>query len=132
MGTATADVEPVELMALALEAAGTDAGPAGILERVDRIAVPQGSWSYPDPARLVAARVRAGNAQTHLFELGIAQQSLVNEALAAVVSGRSELAAVVGGEARLWARDLERSGGEAVESDQPGVQPDVVHRRQGP
>ncbi len=132
VGTATADAEPVELMALALEAAGADAGPAGILERVDRIAVPQGSWQYPDPGRLVADRVGAPDAETHLFELGIPQQSLINEALAAVVSGRSELAAVVGGEAKRWVRDLERSGRDAVESGPPGAQPDVVHRRQGP
>jgi acetyl-CoA C-acetyltransferase len=132
VGTATADAEAVELMALALEAAGVDAGPAGILDRVDRIAVPQGSWHYPDPGRLVADRVGASGARTHLFELGIPQQSLINDALAAVVSGRSLVAAVVGGEAKRWVRDLERSGREAVESAQPGVQPDVVHQRQGP
>jgi acetyl-CoA C-acetyltransferase len=132
VGTATADVEAVELMALALEAAGADAGSAGILSRVDHVAVPQGSWHYPDPARLVADRVGAGGARTHLFELGIPQQALINDALAAVVSGRSVVAAVVGGEAKRWVRDLERSGREAVESSQPATQPDVVHRRQGP
>ena len=30
---------------------------------VDRIAVPQGSWAYPDPARLVADRVGAAEAR---------------------------------------------------------------------
>ena len=44
-------------MALALEAAAADAGAPSLLAAVDRIAVPQGTWSYPDPARLVADRL---------------------------------------------------------------------------
>ena len=105
---------------------------AGILQRVDRIAVPQGSWGYPDPARLVADRVGAPGARTHLVELGIPQQSLINEALAAVASGASEVAAVVGGEAKRWARDLERAGRTATETAQPGAVPDVTRHREGP
>ena len=46
-------------MALALEAAAADAGAPSLLAAVDRIAVPQGTWSYADPARLVADRGRA-------------------------------------------------------------------------
>jgi acetyl-CoA C-acetyltransferase len=132
VGAASGDAEATELMARALLAAGADAGSAGVLEAVDRIAVPQGSWSYPDPARLVAARVGASGARTHLAELGIPQQTLINDALAAIVAGTSEVAVVVGGEAKLWSRDQARSGREAREADQPGVVPDVVHRRRGP
>ena len=82
-----------------------DAGAPSLLGDIDRIAVPQGSWSYPDPARLVAERVGARSARTHLIELGIPQQTLVNEALAAIAAGGSEVAVVVGGEARRWERD---------------------------
>jgi acetyl-CoA C-acetyltransferase len=132
VGAASADAEATELMGLALEAAAVDAGAPGILEHVDRIAVPQGSWAYPDPGRLVAGRVGAHRAETHLVELGIPQQGLVNEAMAAIASGRSEVAVVVGGEAKRWARDLERSGRHPEETAQEGAVPDVVRRREGP
>jgi acetyl-CoA C-acetyltransferase len=132
VGAVSADAEASELMGQALEAASTDAGAEGILPRVDRIAVPQGSWAYSDPGRLVAERVGAPRARTHLVELGIPQQSLVNESLAAIASGGSEVAVVVGGEAKRWVRDLERSGRPAVETDQAGAVPDVLRRREGP
>ncbi|MGH9079534.1 MAG: hypothetical protein ACRDYE_05570 [Acidimicrobiales bacterium] len=127
VGTASADEEGTELMARALEAAVADAGVRSMLSAVDRIAVPQGTWSYSDPARMVAERVGARHARTHLTELGIPQQVLVNQALAAVAAGESEVAVVVGGEARRWAR---RPG--ATETAQPGARPDVTHRRRGP
>jgi acetyl-CoA C-acetyltransferase len=119
-------------MGQALEAAGTDAGPDRMLERIDRIAVPQGSWAYSDPARLVADRVGATGARTHLFELGIPQQSLINDALAAIATGRSDVAVVVGGDAKRWTRDRTLADGVAVETDQCGAVPDVFRQRQGP
>jgi acetyl-CoA C-acetyltransferase len=127
-GTASADAESPELMARALEAAVADAGAPSIMPAIDRIAVPQGTWSYPDPARLVAHRVGAGRARTHLTELGIPQQVLINEALSAILAGASEVAAVVGGEARRWARRPEA----AAETAQPGARPDEIHHRHGP
>ena len=78
IGTASGDVEAVELMALATEAALTDSGGRGLASGIDRVAVPQGSWAYPDPARLVADRIGAREAETRLVELGIPQQSLIN------------------------------------------------------
>jgi acetyl-CoA C-acetyltransferase len=132
VGSAGVDAEAVESMVLALLAAGADAGVPGLLTRVDRIAVPQGSWGYSDPGRLVADRLGAAGARTHLVELGIPQQSLINEALAAIGSGASEVAVVVGGEAKAWARDAERSGRSVDETDQHGAVPDVTRRREGP
>ena len=132
VGTSSGSEQATELMTRALEAAAADAGGRGLLGSLDRIAVPQGSWSYPDPARLVADAVGADRAETHLVELGIPQQSLVNEALVAIASGRSAVAAVVGGEAKRWVRECARRGVAALETPQPGVQPDEVRRRQGP
>jgi acetyl-CoA C-acetyltransferase len=109
-----------------------DAGGKGLAASIDRIAVPQGSWTYPDPARLVADGIGSGATQTHLVELGIPQQSLLNEAMAAILSGASEVAVVVGGEAKRWARDRERAGQAASETPQGGAEPDVIRRRQGP
>jgi len=127
VGTASAACEATELMTAALQAAVDDAGAPGLAAAVDRVAVPQGNWTYPDPARLVARAVGADRARTHLVELGIPQQSLVNDALAAILAGTSEVAVVVGGEAKRWARDP-----GAVETPQPGAAPDVLHRRPGP
>ena len=127
VGVASEPCEATELMSAALRAAVDDAGAARLAAAIDRVAVPQGNWAYPDPARLVARAVGADGARTHLVELGIPQQSLVNDALAAILAGTSEVAAVVGGEAKRWARDP-----GAVETAQPGAVPDVLHRRPGP
>jgi acetyl-CoA C-acetyltransferase len=62
--------------------------------------------------------------------LGIPQQTLINQAMAALLAGESAVAAVVGGEAKRWARDRAAQGEEA-QIEQPGAVPDVVHRRQG-
>jgi acetyl-CoA C-acetyltransferase len=132
VGSAGIDAEAVESMVLALRAAAADAGVPELVTRVDRIAVPQGSWGYSDPGRLVADRVGAAGARTHLVELGVPQQSLINEALAAIGSGASEVAVVVGGEAKAWSRDAERSGRPVAETDQHGAVPDVTRRREGP
>ncbi len=134
LGRASDDAEATELMTRALMAAGADAGPPGVLAAIDRVAVPQGNWTYPDPARLVAAGVGARSARTHLVELGIPQQALIDDALVAIMAGRSEVAAVVGGEAMRWARGqaLAGVGVEHIETSQPGTAPDVVQRRPGP
>jgi acetyl-CoA C-acetyltransferase len=132
VGTASADAEAVELMTLATAAALDDAGGRGMAADVDRVAVPQGSWAYPDPARLVAAGVGARRAVTHLVELGIPQQSLINDALAAILSGASDVAVVVGGEAKRWVRDREKAGLPSTGTGQDGAGPDVLRRRPGP
>ena len=132
VGTASDDAEASELMIAATLSALADAGGHGLAAAIDRVAVPQGSWTYPDPARLVADRVGALRATTHLMELGITQQGSVNEALAAILSGSSDVAVVVGGEAKRWVRDQEKAGHSPTETPQPGVVPDVVRRRPGP
>jgi len=130
VGTAHDDAEAVELMAAAVVAAGVDAGSSSLLGAVDRIAVPQGTWSYPDPARLLAARLGAGGARTTLARLGVPQQTLVNDALQAIAAGACDVAVVVGGEARARARRAERAGTVAPETAQPGAVPDVVLDRE--
>jgi len=132
VGTASRDAEACELMAAATLAALADAGARDLARQVDRVAVPQGSWTYPDPARLVADRIGASRPTTYLVELGIPQQSLVNDALAAILSGASEVAVVVGGDAKRWARGHDESGEPVAETSQEGVVPDVLRRRSGP
>ena len=132
VGVASDDAEPVELMARALLGAAADAGSTRILGAIDRMAVPQGNWAYPDPARLVADRVGARECRTHLVELGIPQQSLINQAMRAILEGRSQVAVIIGGEAKRRSQQAERSGRTVEETPQPGVRPDVVEQRPGP
>ncbi len=131
VGTASGGAEAADLMAEALLAAVDDAGRSSVAAAIDRIAVPQGTWAYRDPGRLVADRVGARDARTHLVELGIPQQGLIDDALRSVLAGRSEVAVVVGGEAKRWARECERAG-EPAETEQLDVEPDVTQRRPGP
>jgi acetyl-CoA C-acetyltransferase len=132
VGTASADAEASELMIRAVVDAGTDTGRPDIVGMADRIVVPQGSWAYPDPARLVADGAGCPTAETHLYELGIPQQTLINDALAAIAEGRSQVVVVVGGEAKRWERERAGSTEPTVNADQGVPVPEVVHRRQGP
>src|SRR5690349_1576657 len=91
VGTCFDDVEAVELMVRATDAAAKDAGGSGLLEAVERVAVPRGTWSYTDPGRIVAERIGAPNAQTHLVDLGIPQQTLINQALTAILDGELDV-----------------------------------------
>src|SRR5690348_14493815 len=90
-------------MVRATDAASDDAGGAGLLDAVQRIAVPRGTWSYTDPGRIVAERIGARDAHTHLVDLGIPQQTLINQALSAILDGELDVALVVGAEAKARA-----------------------------
>jgi len=121
-------VEPVALMARALERAADDVGSRRWLERADAIAVPRGFWSYADPARRVAELVGAKRARTQLAEIGVLQTTLFARACAAIAEGSAEVVLVTGGEAKHRASLFERAGGEAPISDRPGETPDEVWR----
>ncbi|MEY2450705.1 MAG: acetyl-CoA C-acetyltransferase [Acidimicrobiaceae bacterium] len=137
-------------MVRAAEAAGKDAGSTALLEAAQRVAVPRGTWSYTDPARIVAERIGARDAQTHLVDLGIPQQTLFNQALSAILAGELDVALVVGAEAKARAaRAAKRSTAanaegianmfrrtgpaddEASEIDQGGATPDVHQMPEG-
>jgi acetyl-CoA C-acetyltransferase len=143
VGAAHDDAEAVELMTRATEAAARDSGAPQLAAGAQRIAVPRGTWSYTDPARIVAARVGAREATTVLADVGVPQQTLINDALAAILRGEADVAIVVGAEAKARAarlsrdaspanaagiaRVMSRAGGaaHADEIDQGGVTPDV-------
>jgi acetyl-CoA C-acetyltransferase len=130
VGTASVDAEAAELMALALEAAVGDAGSSSLSGAVDLIAVPQGTWAYSDPARLVAARSGIEGARTYFARVGVPQQTLVNEALRAIGAGSCDVAVVVGGESRARSRRAEIAGTRAPETSQRQAVPDVVMDRE--
>jgi acetyl-CoA C-acetyltransferase len=121
---ATNEPGPVaELMTEAVRRAALDAGVPKVLGSIDRIVYPQGSWRLTDPGRSVARRIGTGDACTVLAEVGVSQQEVINDALAAVAAAECRAVVVVGAEARAW----ERAGG--VEQDDAPGPPDEVLKR---
>ena len=143
VGTAIQDAPPGEgddaigLMVRAARAAAADAGSAALLTRVERIAVTQGSWSAPDAGRTIARSIGAQATEapavaaqpptSHLVQLGIPQQTLIDQALTAIGRGEIEAALVVGGEAKARDDRARRAGIELPPPDDPGTRPDAVH-----
>src|SRR4051794_7268065 len=119
-------LEPVDLMVAAVRAAAEDAHAPGLLAEVEVIAVPKGIWGYQDPGRFVAERIgAAATTRTVLAEVGILQQTLIDQACAAIAAGDVQVAVICGGEARNRAVRAARAGVEASEVDAPGPPDDL-------
>jgi acetyl-CoA C-acetyltransferase len=117
-------LEALDLMIAAARTAGDDAGAPAILQAVQRVAVPHGSWQYADPGRLIAQRIGAAGARTVLVGTGIPQQTLLDDAYAAIRDGTLDVALIVGGEAARRAAIARRHGVPVVETVQDGAVPD--------
>jgi acetyl-CoA C-acetyltransferase len=113
-----AGVEALELMITAAANAGADSGAAGILREVQRVAVPHGTWAYTDPGRVIATRIGAPRAKSVLVQAGIPQQTLLNDAHAAIRDGTLDVALVVGGEATRRATLARRADVTVVDAVQ--------------
>lgn len=114
--------EPLDLMAEALEAAAEDAGSKALLSGVDCIWSTRGFWSYSDPGRLLAARFGAASVRTVIAEIGILQTTVLGRAAQSIAEGRSEIAMIVGAEARDRSSRLQRQGLDVpltVQEDEP-------------
>jgi acetyl-CoA C-acetyltransferase len=114
------------LMTTAAERAGADSGAPAMLAAVEQVAVPAGTWAYPDPGRIVAERLGANGARTVLVQVGIPQQTLFDDAYHAIRAGTIDVALVVGGEAARRAAIARRAGLELPEIDQGDVTPDEL------
>lgn len=135
-GPAADDPEPVDLMVEAATAAlgdadPTAAGPGVLRSAIGVVAVPQGTWSHPDPGRLLADRLGLGRARTVLVEVGVPQCTPIRVAVERIRRGELDAALVVGGEAKATRQRLERSGRAAAEVEQPGAEPDERWRPEG-
>ena len=140
-GVGRADQPPTEpgagkdalgLMIEAATAAGDDCGAPGLLRRIDRVAVPEGSWKYRDAARLVARAVGAGGARTVVVRAGIPQQTLLDDAYLDLIAGRVDVALVVGGEAAGRATAAKRAGIELDDTVADDVDdPDELRQPEG-
>ncbi len=73
---------------------------ADLLTSVQQVAVPQGTWAYADPARLLAERIGAPSARTVLAQLGVLQQDVIADACQKIAARQLDLALLVGGEAK--------------------------------
>ena len=108
--------EAVALMTRAARLAGEDSGAAALLSRLDRIGVPQGLWSYQDPARMVARTIGADRASTVYAQIGILQQTLMSTACSRIAAGETTVELVLGGEARFRGLQAQIAGVEAPET----------------
>lgn len=126
-----AGLEAFELMVAAARAAGADSGAPAILRAVGQVAVPHGSWAYADPGRLVAERIGAPRARSVLVQVGIPQQTLLDEAYTAIHDGALDVALVVGGEAARRAALARRAGIALADTVQDGATPDELQTPTG-
>jgi acetyl-CoA C-acetyltransferase len=124
--------EPVALMIESLERAAADAGTRALLAAADSIRAPRGFWDYPDPCRIVAARLGASRARTQVAEVGVLQTTLLARAAEDIAAGRADVVLLTGGEARYRALRARVTGTAAPFTSQPpDVKPDSVLRPAG-
>ncbi len=104
--------EPLALWDEVAREAASDAGPPGLLGRLDSLQVVYTqSWQYDDPPARLAERL--GVTPRHRLYSGIGgttPQLLLGQAADAIGSGRSDLALVVGAEALETRRQMKKQG----------------------
>lgn len=121
-------LEPLDLMAVALERAAIDAGAPALLSGVDSIWIPRGFWSYSSPGQLLGERFGAPNVRHVVSEIGVLQTTVLGRAARAIAQGESEVAMIVGGEARDRDVRFQRQGLETPMTRQLDCPPDEVLR----
>lgn len=118
-------VEPLELMARAIQGAGEDAGAPALVRQADSIRVPHGLWKYSNPAALLRERVGAPRAETGLGVIsGHMVQRMINTAAVDISAGRRDVVIVTGGEAEHSQRRAGRAGQSLGWTVQEGSTPD--------
>ena len=100
----------LDLMLTAAERAYDDAGVES--KTTGAVLVPRGSWSNGDPEHVVAERIGAPEAHTVMAEFGIPQLSIMRRACQLIVDGSTDVALVVGGEARHRGQVAKHAGVE--------------------
>lgn len=114
-------VEPLELMARALEAAEADSGVSGLLAQADSVRVIRGVWRYGDPARVLADRFGAKGAETVGTPFGGNYcQVCVNDAARRIVTGEDGIVLIAGGENGRSLASASRAGMKLPRTEAPG------------
>ncbi len=123
-------LEPIAMMERAIREAAEDAGAPKLVEHLDEIYVPQGTWKYGDPGRLLGERLGSPRAKTVLGAIsGHIVQILVNRACREIAAGHADVIAIAGGESENSKRRLTRGGGEVPWNDEIAGEPDDRGRR---
>ena len=118
-------VEPLELMAQAVECALEDAGAPELVKRADTFRVIRGAWRYEDPARVLAERFGASRAKTMRTPFGGNYvQVCVNHAARAIAEGREQVVVIAGAENGRSNAAAKRAGIKLPVTDAPG-EPDL-------
>lgn len=121
-------LEPLALMAQAVQTAVADTGAADALHGCGYIAVPGGRWAYANPAGAMARLFGAAQACTVLSTVGVLQQTLVGEACARIARGEVQTALVCGADAGWRLQSAQRLGVALQDSQQT----DAPHLRMVP
>ena len=106
--------EPLAMWEVVTRAAATDAGAPGVLSDLQGVNVVHcASWSYDDPPRRLADRLRTRpGPRTTSILAGTSHQRLVDTAAGRILGGETDVELVVGGEALATLRTLRRAGVE--------------------
>ncbi len=118
--------EALALMLSALDAAAKDAGSHELITNADSIRIPRGLWSYSDPGRLLADQLGATRARTEIADVGVLQTTLLGRAARDIANGKSEIALVVGAEAKYREQQAKRLGINVKNTEQAPCKPDSL------
>lgn len=104
---------PLDLMEQALRSSLADVGSVNRkswLSEIAMVCVPEGNWSYGDPAGELARRVGITRAKSVRVDIGVPQHTPIAAALKGVRDGSMRAAVVVGGEAKATQIAMQRAG----------------------
>jgi len=92
-------MEPLLMMLEAAQLAEQDTGREGLLSQIQSVRVIKGVWTYENPAKYLAEKIGAPNAETTGTLYGGNQvQSVVNHTAADILKGRLDLVLITGAE----------------------------------
>ncbi|WP_419841885.1 acetyl-CoA acetyltransferase [Candidatus Poriferisodalis sp.] len=106
-------LEPVAMMAEALNAALADAAAPGLAKRATHTWVVKGAWPYSDPAALLNERFGIAARTGLSTDGGHVPQTLVNMACNRIAAGQADVVLIVGAEG-IWSRRRARRAGQRI------------------
>ncbi len=131
--------EPYKLMVNAIRDAANDAtsqqsNSEALLAQIESISVPQGSWHYRNPGKLVADALGCPAAKSILADLGVLQFTLLSDLCLAISNDEQQIGVVTGGEAKyreLRSRITQQSIEDTQEPEDTSL-PEVHHTSSDP
>ena len=119
-------VSPIEMMENAIRKAAEDAGAPKLVEHLDAIYVPRGTWQYGNPGKLLGERLGSPNATSITGAVsGHIVQILLNMACREIAAGKADVIAIVGGESENSRRKIAGAGKDLHWEESPEGEPDL-------